>query len=149
MLADIDWSVVQWHAIWLTLAWLIALPIGWNRERIARSAGLRTFPLVAVTSCGLTLVAIQTLSDSVAQARIVEGTITAIGFLGGGAILRSGAGISGTATATSIFLTGAIGIAVAYQRLEIALLMAVIAIVTLHLPRPPKSSGGVSDSDEV
>jgi len=31
---------------------LLALPIGWDREKEARSAGLRTFPLVALASCG-------------------------------------------------------------------------------------------------
>src|SRR3712207_8652170 len=30
----------------------LAFPIGWNREREERSAGLRTFPLVALASCG-------------------------------------------------------------------------------------------------
>ena len=30
----------------------LATPIGWDREREERSAGLRTFPLVAIASCG-------------------------------------------------------------------------------------------------
>ncbi|WP_376776069.1 MgtC/SapB family protein [Rhizobium populisoli] len=33
-------------------AYLLALPIGWDREKGERSAGLRTFPLVAIASCG-------------------------------------------------------------------------------------------------
>ena len=40
------------HFIALAVAYLLAFPIGWNREREARSAGLRTFPLVAVATCG-------------------------------------------------------------------------------------------------
>ena len=40
------------HLIALGLAYLLALPIGWNREKEERSAGLRTFPLVAVATCG-------------------------------------------------------------------------------------------------
>ena len=40
------------HLAALIVAYLLALPIGWNREREERSAGLRTFPLVAVASCG-------------------------------------------------------------------------------------------------
>lgn len=146
---QIDWSVVQYHALWLAIAYVLTLPITWNRERIARSAGLRTFPLIAIASCGLTLIATQVLQEHSAQARLVEGTITAIGFLGGGAILRSGAGISGTATAASIWITGAIGIAVAFQRLEIALLLSAMIWLTLHLPSPAKTTGGASDQDEV
>lgn len=34
------------HLTVLAIAYLFALPIGWNREREERSAGLRTFPLV-------------------------------------------------------------------------------------------------------
>ncbi|WP_420873522.1 MgtC/SapB family protein [Paracoccus yeei] len=40
------------HLTVLAIAYLFALPIGWNREREERSAGLRTFPLVAVSCCG-------------------------------------------------------------------------------------------------
>ena len=40
------------HAVALLIAYVLALPIGWNREKAERSAGLRTFPLVAIASCG-------------------------------------------------------------------------------------------------
>ena len=40
------------HLVALVAAYLLALPIGWNRERQERGAGMRTFPLVAVASCG-------------------------------------------------------------------------------------------------
>ena len=40
------------HLIAISIAYILALPIGWNREKAERSAGLRTFPLVAVASCG-------------------------------------------------------------------------------------------------
>jgi len=39
----------------MLIAFLIALPIGWNREKESRSMGVRTFPLVAVASCGYML----------------------------------------------------------------------------------------------
>ena len=41
------------HFAVLLFAYLLALPIGWNREKEERSAGLRTFPLVAVATCGV------------------------------------------------------------------------------------------------
>lgn len=46
-LGEIDWSLVLWHLNCLAIAYLLALPIGRDRERNARSAGLRTFPLVS------------------------------------------------------------------------------------------------------
>ena len=40
------------HVVALLVAYVLAIPIGWNREQEERSAGLRTFPLVAVATCG-------------------------------------------------------------------------------------------------
>ena len=40
------------HFVALAAAFALAVPIGWDREKRARSAGLRTFPLVAMASCG-------------------------------------------------------------------------------------------------
>ena len=51
------WEVLS-HVINLVVAYGLALPIGWNREREERSAGVRTFPLVAMAACGFVLVAI-------------------------------------------------------------------------------------------
>jgi putative Mg2+ transporter-C (MgtC) family protein len=72
----------------LALAYALALPIGWDREKEERSAGLRTFPLVALASCGF-IQAIEHLlvSSPEGMARIVEGLITGVGFIGGGAIM--------------------------------------------------------------
>lgn len=65
--------------------------------------GLRTFPLVAVASCGYVLVALSVSGESdEAQARIIQGLMSGIGFIGGGAILKEGANVRGTATAASI-----------------------------------------------
>jgi len=36
----------------LAIAYALSFFIDWNREHEGRSAGLRTFPLVAVASCG-------------------------------------------------------------------------------------------------
>ena len=114
------------------VAYLLALPIGFNRETETRSAGLRTFPLVSVAACGFMLIAIYVFTEAGAQARIAQGIITGIGFIGGGAILKSDDGVSGLATATSIWATGAIGIAVAWGRYEIAIILCVMTFVTLQ-----------------
>lgn len=41
------------HCVALAGAYALAFPIGWDREKKARSAGLRTFPLVAMASCSM------------------------------------------------------------------------------------------------
>src|SRR3989344_509728 len=100
------WEVAT-HVFNLALAYALALPVGWDRERDDRSAGIRTFPLVAIAACGFVLVGIGVLGrDSMGQARIMEGLITGVGFIGGGAILKQGSKASGTATAASLLATG-------------------------------------------
>ena len=127
-----DWEVVKFNLIHLGVAYLLALPIALDREKSSRGAGLRTFPLVAVAACGFTLIGIDVLDTTDAEARVLQGIITGIGFIGGGAILKDKGGVSGTATAASIWNTGLIGMAVAFDRYEIATMMAVINFLTLR-----------------
>lgn len=142
-LPDFEWSVVAPHIRDLLYAFILALPIGWDREKHERTAGLRTFPLVAVTACGFMLVGLETLPSADAHARVMQGIITGIGFIGGGAILKNvveGKGfVYGTATAASLWLTGAIGISVASGRLEIALVLSFLAFLTLRVMTPAKN----------
>ena len=119
------WGDVANHLVRMALAFLFTLPIAWNRERGSRSAGLRTFPIVALASCGFVLLAIEVLGErSIGQARILEGVITGIGFIGGGAILKAGTTTHGTATAASILNTGVVGAAVGFGYYDIGLVLA-------------------------
>lgn len=132
---DIDWNVIVQNLVQLGIAFALALPIAVDREKESRSAGLRTFPLVAVAACGYMLVGISVLSSTDAEARVLQGLITGIGFIGGGAILKSNGSVRGTATAASIWNTGLIGVAVAFHRYEIAILLAIFNILTLRYVR--------------
>ena len=116
----------------LLVALLLALPIGWERELAARSAGLRTFPLVALAACGYVLLALGVVGDAPeAQARVLQGLMTGIGFIGGGAILKSKEHVHGTATAAGIWVTGAIGAAAAYGSFGLAILLSALTIGVL------------------
>lgn len=127
------------HAIALAIAYALALPIGWNREKEERSAGLRTFPLVAIACCGMVQTSEGLAADHPeAMARIIEGLIVGMGFIGGGAILRVQNSVRGTATAASIWVTGAIGISVGLGSYDVALMLTLAAFVTLQLLDPLK-----------
>ncbi|MBV34613.1 MAG: magnesium transporter MgtC [Rickettsiales bacterium] len=131
---EIDWNVVLNHLITMVVAYILAFPIAWNRESETKSAGIRTFPLVSIASCGFVLIAMDIFSgDAGAQARILEGVVTGIGFIGGGAILKNGSSVTGLATAASLWGTAAIGIAVATHRLEIAILLCIVTFTTLQV----------------
>ncbi len=84
------------------------------------------------------LVGIQVLSSTDAESRVLYGIITGMGFLGGGAILKSKGSVTGTATAASLWMTGALGITVAFERYEIAIILALINFLTLRFITPLK-----------
>jgi putative Mg2+ transporter-C (MgtC) family protein len=122
--------------IWVSLArivaaYLVTLPVGWEREREAHSVGVRTFPIVAMASCGYVLLVAP--GDPASQSRVLQGLIAGIGFVGGGAILKEGATVRGTATAASIWSTGVVGAAMAMGRYDIALILSLMNLITLKL----------------
>ena len=129
---NVELHLVLSHLYHLGIAYLLAVPLGLDRERAARSAGLRTFPLVAVASCGYMLVGIEVLSSTDAEARIMYGLMTGIGFIGGGSILKGDSHVHGVSTAASIWLTGAIGMSVAWDRYEVAIVLTLINYLTLR-----------------
>lgn len=133
------------HLAALALAYFLALPIGWNREREERSAGLRTFPLVAVACCGFVQAAeARFTSDEGAMGSVVEGLITGIGFIGGGAILKLSNSVKGTATAASLWSTGALGTAVGLGAYDVAVILSCVTVASLvFLPhfKPGESMG--------
>jgi putative Mg2+ transporter-C (MgtC) family protein len=127
------------HFVALSIAYVLAFPIGWNREKEERSAGLRTFPLVAVATCGFVQAAESlTVNSPEALARIIEGLITGMGFIGGGAILRRDDSVKGTATAASLWITGAVGVAVGLGSYDVALMLSIATVLTLWCLPPLK-----------
>lgn len=148
--ASLNWPEVLSHIVDIAIAYLLVLPIGWDREQSERSAGIRTFPLVAVASCGVVLVAVRLLGvSSPQQSRVLQGLITGIGFIGGGAILKYGAAVRGTATAASIWNVGVVGAAVGYGLYDIGLVLSLINFLTLRcLPRPRQELEALREPDQ-
>ncbi|MFG0318129.1 MAG: MgtC/SapB family protein [Planctomycetota bacterium JB042] len=143
----IDWSLLVTNGVKLFAAYLLAVPTAWDRESRHRPAGLRTFPLVSIAACGYVLVGRDVFgTDGQALARIVQGLMTGIGFVGGGAIVKSKVSVEGTATASGIWCTGAIGCSVALERYEIALLLSAIVFLTFRYVTELKSAVPSTDS---
>ncbi len=140
-LFDIDWSLALYHLLLLAIAFLLALPIGWHRKRSTHAPGLRTFPLVSLAAAGYALLGQSVLGGDVqAEARIFQGLITGIGFVGGGVIIHQGIEVEGTATAVSVWNTAAIGAAVAYGRFEIGIVLAGANFLVLLVLTPATRS---------
>lgn len=127
-----EWQIVLTSPHQLSMAYALALPVAWDLEHEARSARIRTFPLVSMAACGYMLVGIQVLDTTDAESRVLHGIIAGMEFLGGGAILKSKGSVTGTATAVSLWMTGVIGVAVAFHRYEIAIVLALLHFLTLR-----------------
>ena len=130
-LVTFDFSQAWMSLVKIILTYLLTFPIGWEREREVHSVGVRTFPIVAIASCGYVLLVIS--ADASSQARVLQGLIAGIGFVGGGAILKEGTTVRGTATAASILGTGVVGAAVAMGRYEIAVILTALNFLTLKV----------------
>ncbi|MCB9785379.1 MAG: MgtC/SapB family protein [Deltaproteobacteria bacterium] len=106
----------------VVLSLVFAAVLGVEREWSRKPAGLRTHLLVCLGSTAFTLVALEFYGSLVASGnvdvtradplRLVEGIIGGIGFLGAGSIIQSQGSVEGLTTASSIWLVGAIGIAI-------------------------------------
>jgi putative Mg2+ transporter-C (MgtC) family protein len=135
---ELNFELIWLHLRQLATAFVLALPIALNREHKARGAGLRTFPLVCIAACAFMLVGMDVYEGSDAEARVMYGIITGMGFIGGGSIVKQSGKASGTATAAGIWLVGAIGLSVAYERYEIALILSVIGFLIFQFSEPLK-----------
>jgi putative Mg2+ transporter-C (MgtC) family protein len=130
---EINLEQLYTNLIQLSVAFILPLFTAWERESSSRSAGLRTFPLVSMAACSFTILAMTMFNEPNAQARIIGGIVTGIGFIGGGAILKNSSSVSGTSTAAAIWATGAVGISVGLGRLEIAIALSIMTFVTFKL----------------
>lgn len=102
----------------LCLAALLGGVIGFERERLSWSAGLRTHMLVCVSACLVMIVSAYGFQDVQAQqhialdpSRMAAQVVSGIGFLGAGAILLRGEIVRGLTTAASLWSVAAVGLA--------------------------------------
>lgn len=126
------------------VAVLLGSAIGYEREHSGRPAGLRTHLLVALASATFMLVSTQFVyfqhygkDDLIAvdTSRIAASVVSGIGFLGAGAILRTGLGIQGLTTAASLWLVASVGLAAGggmFQEAGIATAVTLFSLVALR-----------------
>lgn len=122
-------------AVRLLIAALLGGMLGYEREKSGKAAGLRTHILVATGAAFFVIAPRLEGISTDAMSRVIQGLITGIGFLGGGAILKltDARQIRGLTTAAGIWLTAAVGIAVGLGQIGAALVAAILAFVILGL----------------
>jgi putative Mg2+ transporter-C (MgtC) family protein len=125
-------------AIAMTAAYLLALPLGWERKTTGEAnVGFRTLPLVSVGTCAYLLLTRFLVEREVlgadGSARTLRAMMTGVGFIGGGAILKRAKNVKGVTTAASVWSTGAIAAAVAYGYYTIAVALSLASVLAVRI----------------
>ena len=124
----------------LLVALALGALLGYERESVGASAGLRTHMLVSLGSALFVLAPLQAGMSVADLSRVVQGVTAGIGFLGAGAILKlhDENHIKGLTTAAGVWLTSAAGVAAGMGLEATAVLSALLAWVVLSLLRSSK-----------
>lgn len=135
------WEELPKTLLHLGVAFALGVPIGWVREvRRKFGPGLRTFPLMSLGACGFLEVSQLVFWDNPeAQARVFQGLVSGIGFIGAGAIIKGREEIHGLAAAVSLWVTVCVGAATSYGLYPLAAILSLATLVTLRILKPLKS----------
>jgi putative Mg2+ transporter-C (MgtC) family protein len=122
--------------------------IGLERELTGQVAGLRTHMSVALGAALFGIVSAYGWSEfdavragtnvQIDVTRVASNIVTGVGFLGGGAILKDGATVRGLTTAASLWVTAAVGLAVALGGYSMAAMTTIMLVFSLILLRGPR-----------
>jgi putative Mg2+ transporter-C (MgtC) family protein len=114
----------------LIISIVIGTILGAEREYRNKSAGLRTLVLICLGATVFTIIS-KDLGDQTGISRIAANVVTGIGFIGAGAIMRDGLGISGLTTASTIWVAAALGMAVGVGEYALAFYAMGLSLVIL------------------
>ncbi len=125
------------HLLRISIRLIVALAVGGlvgiQRELTHKPAGLRTHMLLALGTALLVITADEAGMSKSDVSRIVQGLVTGIGFLGGGAILKLTAEheIHGLTTAAGLWMTAAASAAAGLGQLALAALGVCLGLLVL------------------
>jgi putative Mg2+ transporter-C (MgtC) family protein len=108
--------------------------IGLEREFRSKPAGFRTMILICVGSCLFTIISKN--SNAMSPDRIASNIVTGIGFIGAGVIFKEGMSVNGLTTASLIWITAALGMAIGYNDYPLAIVVCSMVVVTLFVLEP-------------
>ncbi len=116
----------------LCAAGVIGAAIGWERRAHHKAIGIAGMVLIAVGSVTYMLLATHlSETDASAVSRTLQGFLSGIGFLGGAVIFKSGFDVKGIKAAAAIWITGALGLAIATSYWGLGVVVGVVTVVVL------------------
>jgi putative Mg2+ transporter-C (MgtC) family protein len=138
------------------LALVLGALIGAERQYRQRTAGLRTNALVALGASAFVDLA-QKLGGNVEAVRVISYTVSGIGFLGAGVIMKEGMNVRGLNTAATLWCSAAVGSCAGTDMAAEAATLTVFIIAGNTLLRPvvnainriPLAGGGLEANYSV
>src|SRR5882757_807207 len=121
----------------LGVALVVGGALGLNRDLHGKPTGVRTLSLVALGSA-LAVMAVTRSGDINAISRVIQGTLTGIGFLGAGVIVRTvdGVHVHGLTTAACTWLTACVGVVCGVAEWQLIVVGVPLVFAVLHLGGP-------------
>jgi putative Mg2+ transporter-C (MgtC) family protein len=135
----------------IAVAFVLGAVVGFERERASKAAGLRTHMLVAGGAAIFTVASAYLFDDLGPPrdpARVAAQIVTGIGFLGAGAIIRSGGSVSGLTTAATIWVAAGVGMLAGLGAYALAVVSVAFTIVALVLPHKWLRRGQSVDDED-
>ena len=118
----------------LLAAMVIGGLIGFERRAHHKAIGVAGMMLVGIGSTTYMLLAKHLVEvDGASVSRTLQGLLSGIGFLGGAVIFKSGADVRGIKAAASVWITGAIGLAIGTSYWWLGLTVAFVTVVLLYV----------------
>ena len=111
---------------------LVGALIGLEREYRSKSAGLRTFTLISV-GCTIFTILSEKMGMHTSPDRIAANVVTGIGFLGAGVIFKMDDRVKGLTTATIIWVTASLGMAIGDGHILLSFLGTMVVYIVLGL----------------
>lgn len=124
----------------ITLAVVLGMLIGFEREYRGKPAGLRTYMLVALGAALFTVMSVYSLLPELGRSsfdpsRIASQVVVGIGFIGGGLIVLRGGRMEGLTTAAGLWATAAIGMAAGFGFYIVATYSTILVLFVLWILR--------------
>lgn len=118
----------------MVLALVLGGLVGLERQLNDKPAGLRTMMLICLAAATFTLHTVRFEPDS--AARVVQGIVTGVGFLGAGVLIHTQGSVQGLTTAATIWLVSGVGIACGLRHYKTAIISTLLALAVLWLLVP-------------
>lgn len=124
------WDINDLYKALIALA--AGIVLGLEREMKDKAAGLKTITLITLGSALFAIISYNVGQPNSEATRIASYIVSGIGFLGAGVIFKDGVNVSGLTTASVIWLASAVGMAIGFGEVYLALIFLGVSLLFIY-----------------